>query len=99
HPRSLFLYLRRGRAPGGEILVVINMTPALHRALRVGVPGPGFYRELINSDAADYGGSAQGNLGGVHAQAIASHGRSWSVPLTVPPLAALILRREEGTAP
>jgi 1,4-alpha-glucan branching enzyme len=59
---------------------------------RVGVPSGGFWRELLNSDAPDYGGSSLGNLGGVEAENEPAHGRPYSLNLTLPPLAAVFLR-------
>jgi 1,4-alpha-glucan branching enzyme len=56
------------------------------------VPQPGFWRELLNSDAKEYGGSGKGNLGGVKAAAIPVHGRSHSLTITVPPLAAVYFK-------
>jgi 1,4-alpha-glucan branching enzyme len=61
---------------------------------RVGVPSGGFWRELLNSDAREYGGSGWGNFGGVMAQAKPTHGRPYSVSLTLPPLAALFLKAD-----
>jgi len=91
---SLFAFLRR--APGAPALVVlVNMTPSLYTHWRVGVPEPGYYRELLNSDSILYGGSGQGNLGGLHAEAVPSHGHAWSLSLTVPPLATVIFARTD----
>ena len=91
---SAFAYLRRAKS-GDSVLVLLNMTPVVRGDFRVGVPGPGFWAELLNSDADVYGGSGVGNMGGVEAQPIASHGQDWSVSLTLPPLAALVLKRRE----
>ena len=55
------------------------------------MPSAGFWREVLNGDASVYGGSGMGNLGGVHAEPIALHGRAQSIALTLPPLAALYL--------
>jgi 1,4-alpha-glucan branching enzyme len=60
---------------------------------RVGVPEDGEWQEVLNSDAAAYGGSGQGNLGGVTAEAIRAHGRPWSLSLRLPPLAAVFFKR------
>jgi 1,4-alpha-glucan branching enzyme len=64
----------------------------------MGVPGPGHYREIMNSDAGDYGGSGVGNLGAVNAEAVKAHGRPWSLNLTLPPLAGLVLQPEHHGA-
>ena len=70
------------------------MTPVIRRDYRIGVPLAGCYREKINSDASIYGGSGVGNLGEVYADEIAAHGRDYSLNLTLPPLATLILSFE-----
>jgi 1,4-alpha-glucan branching enzyme len=57
----------------------------------LGVPSGGSWREVANSDATDYGGSGVGNLGAVDAEEVASHGRPYSLPLTLPPLGIVIL--------
>ena len=61
---------------------------------RVGVPRGGHWREVLNSDATMYGGSGQGNLGGVDAAPVPSHGQPWSVNLILPPSAMLFFRPE-----
>ena len=76
-------------------MCAFNFTPVVRQEYRVGVPGPGLYREALNSDSAHYGGSDTGNLGGAEAEAVPWNGRPWSVKLTLPPLGALFLRRSE----
>jgi 1,4-alpha-glucan branching enzyme len=56
----------------------------------------GFYRELLNTDAAHYGGSNVGNLGGVHANPVSWMGRPYSIELTLPPLAAVFLKLQRA---
>ncbi len=90
---SVLAYLRKSRHSGEELLVVCNFTPVPRQNYRVGVPAPGFWRELLNSDAREYGGSGWGNLGGVEAVPVPWHGRAWSVTLTLPPLAVVIFKR------
>ncbi len=77
-----------------EVLVIANMTPVPRMAYRVGVRQAGFWREVVNSDAAAYGGSGLGNGGGVEAGPEASHGEPFSLSLTLPPLGILILKPE-----
>ena len=60
----------------------------------MGAPKGGFWREILNSDAAEYGGSGQGNLGGVEAVPVPLHGRTHSLTLTLPPLGAVFVKRE-----
>ena len=84
--------LRRGHSPAEWVIAVVNWTPVVRHEYRVGVPAPGHYRELLNSDASFYGGTNVGNLGDVEAEAIQSHGRPYSLNLTLPPLGGIILK-------
>ena len=87
---SVLSFIRR---EGGEAIVVVcNFTPIPRYNYRVGVPGGGFWRELLNSDAACYGGSGQGNLGGATAAPIPAAGRHQSLNLTLPPLAVVAFK-------
>jgi len=95
-PASVLCWLRKGKSPGAAILVVCNFTPVPRCNYRVGAPRPGFWKELLNSDAAAYGGSNQGNFGGVESSAVPLHGRPHSLTLTLPPLAVIFLKSEEG---
>lgn len=91
HANSVFVFLRRHPQSGELVVVAINMTPVVHEQLRVGVPCGGFYREALNTDSSAYGGSGLGNLGGQAASATESHGRPWSLSLTLPALSTVIL--------
>jgi 1,4-alpha-glucan branching enzyme len=92
---SVIAFLRKARTPGAApLLVVCNFTPVPRPNYVVGVPGAGFWREIANSDATDYGGSGWGNLGGVTAEPVPSHGREHSLTLTLPPLSVIILKGE-----
>jgi len=91
---SIFSWVRWSSS-GAHAVIVTNFTPVVREGCRVGVPGAGTYRERINTDACDYGGSGVGNFGLVRTEAVASHGRQHSVLLTVPPLATLILTPAE----
>jgi len=93
---SVLAFLRKGRDPDDAVLVVANHTPAPREHYRVGVPRDGFWREVLNSDAEVYGGSGWGNLGGVSSDAVPSHGRPFSVSLTLPPLGVVFLRLQSG---
>jgi 1,4-alpha-glucan branching enzyme len=90
---SVFAFARFGDAPAGALIAVCNFTPVPRVNYRIGVPSSGFYREAVNTDAAFYGGSNMGNLGGLYAQAEPSHGEPFSISLTLPPLATVILIR------
>jgi 1,4-alpha-glucan branching enzyme len=91
--QSVLVFLRKDRS-GRMVLVACNFTPVPRSPYRVGVPRAGFWREVLNGDAHPYGGSGWGNYGGVHAEPIPSHGRPYSIDLTLPPLAAVFLRWE-----
>jgi 1,4-alpha-glucan branching enzyme len=85
--QSVISLVRKGKSKEEVVLVVCNFTPVPRYDYRIGVPSGGFWRELLNSDAGEYGGSGLGNLGGVYADAISHHGQPYSVNLTLPPLA------------
>jgi len=89
--QSVASYLRKGKS-GPPVLVVLNYTPLPREGYRVGVPQGGEWRELLNSDAPVYGGSGVGNYGAVRAEESPSHGREFSLLLTLPPLGALFLK-------
>jgi 1,4-alpha-glucan branching enzyme len=73
--------------------MVFNFTPVPRERYRIGVPEAGSYAELLNSDAALYGGGNIGNGGAVHTEPIADHGFDQSLRLTIPPLGCLVLKR------
>jgi 1,4-alpha-glucan branching enzyme len=87
---SVLAFERIGRH-GEPALAVFNFTPVPRHNYRLGVPRGGVWRELLNTDAVELGGSGQGNAGGIEASPVPAHGRPFSLNLTVPPLAALIL--------
>jgi 1,4-alpha-glucan branching enzyme len=86
-------FLRKS-ADGAPLLVVCNFTPLPRENFSIGVPRRGLWREIINTDARDYGGAGWGNLGGVESVPVGSHGRAESVTLTLPPLSTIVLRWE-----
>jgi 1,4-alpha-glucan branching enzyme len=92
---SVLSFLRKS-SDGRVVLVVCNFTPVPRNNLLVGVPVDGFWRERLNSDALEYGGSGTGNLGGVHAQPVPSHGRPRTLTLVAPPLGCVFLTPEPG---
>jgi len=92
---SVLSFVRRAR-DGSSVLVVANFTPVPRHNYAVGVPCPGRWREALNSDARDYGGSGMGNLGGAETHPVAAHGRFHSLTLTLPPLATLFFVLEEA---
>jgi 1,4-alpha-glucan branching enzyme len=91
---SVLSFLRKGKSERETILVVCNFTPVPRLEYRIGVPYAGYWRELLNSDAHDYGGSNLGNGGGAMAESKTMHGRPYSLSLTLPPLGVLFLKHE-----
>jgi 1,4-alpha-glucan branching enzyme len=88
---SVFAFLRFGDDDHRMVLVVCNMTPIPRADYRIGVPRPGYWRELLNTDAGVYGGSNVGNAGGITSVATSMHGEAQSLLLTLPPLATIFL--------
>ncbi len=87
---SIISYTRRGRDPQEHAVIVCNFTPVVRENYRIGVPWAGRYRERVNTDAADYGGSGVGNAGAVYTEPYPMHGHPHSICLNLPPLGALI---------
>ena len=77
------------------IACIANFSALPHQRYRVGLPRAGRWREVLNTDAAVYGGSGVGNLGGVDAVPEPWHGRPASATITVPPMGVLWLTPEE----
>lgn len=90
---SVVSFLRKSKN-GEMILVICNFTPVPRNSYRVGVPKNGFWKEILNSDAIEYGGSGQGNLGGKKSESIKSHNRDFSLSLTFPPLGVVYFKYE-----
>ena len=86
---SVISLLRKGKSTGEAVLAVCNFTPIPRPNYRIGAPHGGFWKEVLNSDATQYGGGGWGNLGGLEAVPIPLHGRTHSMTLTLPPLATL----------
>jgi len=89
---SVYSFIRRGKNPDDMLIVILNATPVVRYGYHIGVPRPGHYEEVLNTDAATYGGSNVGNLGGMNAGEHAWQGRRYSLALTLPPLAAVFLK-------
>jgi 1,4-alpha-glucan branching enzyme len=83
---------RCGRSSDDDIIAVFNFTPVPRHSYRVGVPRGGYWAELLNSDAVEYGGSGMGNMGGVEAVPVEWHGRPYSITVTLPPLSATFFK-------
>jgi 1,4-alpha-glucan branching enzyme len=89
---SVYSFVRKGGAGDAPVVAVINMTP-VERTYRLGLPGPGHWAEVLNTDAGVYGGGNRGNLGGVVAEPVPHQGRDWSALVTLPPLAGIYLKQ------
>jgi 1,4-alpha-glucan branching enzyme len=93
---SILAYVRRAKDPNDFTAVVCNFTPVPRHNYRLGVPEGGWYGEIFNSDSAYYGGSNVGNYPGVMAEESESHGRPFSIELTLPPLSVIVLKPNRG---
>jgi len=93
---SVLSFLRRGKNPDDVVIVICNFTPVPRDNYRVWVPERGHYKELLNSDAAVYGGTNLGNFGGVHAEAVPWLGHDYSLRLTLPPMSSLFLKLQRA---
>ncbi len=89
---SVYSFVRRGKNPDDMVLVVLNATPVVRYGYRIGVPRAGHFDEVLNTDAGIFGGSNVGNLGGMNAEEHTWMGRTHSLALTLPPLAAVYLK-------
>jgi 1,4-alpha-glucan branching enzyme len=88
---SVLSFIRR--APDGQrTIVALNFTPVPRHGYRLGVPAPGYYREILNTDASLYGGSNAGNGGGIHSEPQAWMDQPHSLILALPPLAGILLK-------
>ncbi|MBP7829694.1 MAG: 1,4-alpha-glucan branching protein GlgB [Kiritimatiellae bacterium] len=90
--QSIVSFFRRGKDPRDILVCIFNFTPVPRQGYRVGVPLPGVYEEVLNTDADCFGGSHVVNVHTLNTDEIPWMGRPWSVPLTLPPLGAVWLR-------
>jgi len=98
---SIVSFLRRASDPSDFVVVAANFTPVPRHGYRIGVPEPGSYRELLNSDSSCYGGSGIGNTDGLPSEPTPWQGRPHSIVITVPPLAVVFFKldRDQSIAP
>jgi len=93
--KSIISFLRCGKSRNELLAVVCNFTPTPRYNYRVGVPVGGYWKEVLNSDAKEYGGSGHGNIGGVEASPASFYGKyDYSLSITLPPLAVVVFKRE-----
>jgi 1,4-alpha-glucan branching enzyme len=96
--RSVISFLRRGQRPEDQILFVCNFTPVVRENYRVGVPLEGAWKEILNSDASLYGGSGQGNFGGLSTIPLPIHGRPFTLNMKLPPLGVIAFQPDFPSA-
>jgi 1,4-alpha-glucan branching enzyme len=90
--QSIISFLRKGKNPKDIFLIVCNFTPVPRYNYKIGVPYNGYWKEVLNSDATEYGGSGHGNFGGLYADSVPMHHRQYSIALTLPPLGILFFK-------
>jgi 1,4-alpha-glucan branching enzyme len=95
--QSTLSFLRKGKSTSDLIVVACNFTPIPRHNYRIGLPAGGHWNEILNSDAPLYGGSGQGNLGGVEAAPVPWHGHMYSVQVVLPPLAIVLFKGRAGS--
>lgn len=95
---SYLSYIRRAKDPNDFLVVLANFTPVIRKNFRLGVPEAGFYREVFSSDSTYYGGSNVGNGLPIEAKESESHGRKYSIDVTIPPLGVSILKRSDSAS-
>jgi 1,4-alpha-glucan branching enzyme len=89
---NVFSFIRNGTTPGQHLVCIANLSPIPRTGFRVGLPKKGRYEEILNTDAANYGGSGVGNMGSCVAEAVPWHGLDHSAEITLPPLGVVWLR-------
>jgi 1,4-alpha-glucan branching enzyme len=99
HANSILSFLRRDSLGRNELAVILNLTPVPRLRYRLGLPRPGQWREVLNSDAAAYGGSNMGNMGAVMAEKIECHNQPCSAEFTLPPMSVLVFKPEPEEVP
>ncbi len=92
---SVVAFLRKADS-GSSLIFAVNATPVVREGYRIGVPGPGFYEEVLNSDSDVYGGSNAGNFGGMHAEPVSWQGKPYSIMVRLPPLSTVGFRHRMG---
>jgi 1,4-alpha-glucan branching enzyme len=92
---GIISFIRKDCAGKNSVLVICNFTPVPRYNYIIGVPGGGYWKELLNSDAKEYGGSGLGNYGGLEASPLPYQGRYYSLSLTIPPLGVLFFKQNK----
>lgn len=89
---SIVSFIRHGNNWNDFLVFVCNFTPVIRNDYKIGIPYHGYYKEVINTDAADYGGAGYGNLGGVESNGTGWQNRPYSISITLPPLSVLVFK-------
>ena len=87
-------FLRQTADGSNQLAIILNLTPVPRSNYRIGLPRAGKWREVLNSDAQIYGGSNQGNFGGVTAQPVPEHSQQYSAEFNLPPLSVIVFQAE-----
>jgi 1,4-alpha-glucan branching enzyme len=91
---SVLSYLRQTSDGRNQTVVILNLTPVPRESYRLGLPRGGGWREVLNSNAGEYGGSNTGNGGGIAAEPVAWHGHAHSAAFFLPPLSVVVFQAE-----
>ncbi len=96
--KNVLSFLRKGRTRREAMLVICNFSPVPRANYRIGVPEKGFWKEQLNTDAKQFGGTGRGNFGGVETVPVPAHGRNYSLTVDLPPLAAVYFGLDSDSA-
>jgi 1,4-alpha-glucan branching enzyme len=96
---SALAFIRRAADPADFTIVCCNFTPVPREGYRLGVPHGGVYDEVFNGDSGWYGGGNLGNAGAIAAEPEPHHGHEFSLSLTLPPLATVVLKPRRSCSP
>ena len=95
--QSIIAFIRRGKSPNNELIIVCNFTPNVYYDYKVGVPAPGTYKEIFNSDMEEFGGSGQINSANHFSIPKKWHTLPQHIRIKVPPLAITVFKLENTT--
>ena len=89
---SVISFIRKGDSPKQQIIVILNLTPQPRENYRIGVPLPGIWKQIFNSDKGEFGGSDYPVSGAMMTEEINWQGKAFSISLNLPPLSAIMLK-------
>jgi 1,4-alpha-glucan branching enzyme len=96
---AILIYNRRGNDVANDLVIVLNMTPVPHHNFRVGVNSKCKWAEIFNSDAKNFWGGGMGNTEAISSETVNWHGREHSINITIPPLGAVIFKKQRDVPP